>query len=603
MTRRFSAAFANRPWMRLTREVLILLTILLAACPVSLAAADGESLDNLMYQDPEITFPEPIRVFSDRLKPLWLEALASSEVDLQRQAAESFARAHDRGLKDLDDIVEPLVDKVRSPKTNLLVRLASARTLVKLDAKHSADELFKFAKQGGLDAAQIIEPALAQWDFEPARAVWLARLNESHPSRRRLHLAIRGLAEVGEEKAAAKLRAFVKSSSASSAVRLESARALGRIRKSGNEALASKLMGDGTSSTLLDRLLAASLLAHHSSNSALLLLEKLALDDEPAVAGVALRRLLETDSSRIVGLAGRLLISRDANVRYFTGRALVDRPAIRTIQQLASLLNDPHPRNRRYARQSLIELAGQVQFDATVRSLAMDTIGSENWRGIEQALLILVALDHKRAAARCVELLRFERPEVRVTAAWALRKLAVRSTLQPALEHARRVSHQDAEPKYDFGASDRQVAHLFEAFCQMEYVEAEPLMRQYIPKASHPVLSRAAAIWALGHFHSGDLDAELAKLLRERLTDVENQTDPESTEVGRMAAISLGRMKDEAALPKLRYFLDNYSVNSELGYACGWAMQQITGEPPPKQKTRIINEIGWFLQPLERKAK
>lgn len=565
------------------------------------SCAEYEQLDHVMHRDPEISFPEPIRVFSERLVPLWLEALASPEVDLQRQAAESFARVHIRGLKNMDNVVQPLAKKVSSPDSHPIVRLAAARALVTLNARGTAQTLFDYSSQGGSDAAQIIEPALARWDFEPIRAVWLARFGEARPSTRVLSLAIHGLAEAGDEQAIPKLLALVKSTSHSAGLRLEASWSLGRLQPTGLESLATELMSDISPRGIPNRLIAASLMSHHSVDSALALLEKLALDNEPAVAAIALRRLLEVDPSRIVAIADRLLANRDANVRYLAAQALVKRPAIATIQQLAPLLNDPHPRNRQFVSQSLIELAKQLEFDATVRSVAMETLATDHWRGIEQAALILVALDHKPAADRLVTLLEFKRPEVSVTAAWALRNLAVPSTLEPMLDRAMRLSKDVGVDglKNDLGATDRQVAHLFEAFWQMEFREAEPLMRQYIPKGSQPLQSRAAAIWALGHFHAGKPDPELTKLFAERLADIESPLDPEASEIGCMAAVSLGRMNAKTAVAQLRHFLDAYTVDTDLGYVSGWAIQQITGEQPPKQKPRVIPEIGWFLQPLE----
>jgi HEAT repeat protein len=266
------------------------------------------------------------------------------------------------------------------------------------------------------------------------------------------------------------------------------------------------------------------------------------------------------------------------------------------------MLNDAHPRIRKYVRLSLIELAKQQQFDAAVRSVATKELLTDQWRSLEQATHVLAALDHKPAANQLVELLEFKRSEVFVTAAWALRKLAVRSTLRPMFDRAERMSKIGGGPEHDMGAIDQQVAHILQALCLMDFKEAEPLMRQHIPKGSQPLESRAAAIWALGHFHKGKPDPELTKLFVERIEDSKNPCDPESSEVCRMAAISLGRMNADDALPDLRQFLSEFTVDTELGFACGWAIQQITGEEPPKKTTRTLQEAGWFLQPLEENS-
>src|SRR5207302_11124393 len=58
-------------------------------------------------------------------------------------------------------------------------------------------------------------------------------------------------------------------------------------------------------------------------------------------------------------------------------------------------------------------------------------------RGLEQAATAAGALRHAPAAERLVQLLSHDDPEVRVPAAWALRRLAVPATAAALLERAR----------------------------------------------------------------------------------------------------------------------------------------------------------------------
>ena len=66
-----------------------------------------------------------------------------------------------------------------------------------------------------------------------------------------------------------------------------------------------------------------------------------------------------------------------------------------------------------------------------------------------------------------------------------------------------------------------------------------------------------------------------------------------------MSAVTLGRMKAEAALPALRRFLKEESPNGPVGYSCGWAIHQITGEPIPQPDTHVRSRLGWFLEPID----
>ena len=74
----------------------------------------------------------------------------------------------------------------------------------------------------------------------------------------------------------------------------------------------------------------------------------------------------------------------------------------------------------------------------------------------------------------------------------------------------------------------------------------------------------------------------------------------ESPGVWRMSAVTLGRMKAEAALPTLRKFWTGKLSNDPTSNACGWAIHQITGEPiPPGEAVRQVR-IDWFLVPIPK---
>ena len=67
----------------------------------------------------------------------------------------------------------------------------------------------------------------------------------------------------------------------------------------------------------------------------------------------------------------------------------------------------------------------------------------KQWRGLEQATILLTLLDHKAAAKRMVQLLPTDRPEVAVTAAWGLRNLADPDTLQPVVDYVAEMAPAD----------------------------------------------------------------------------------------------------------------------------------------------------------------
>lgn len=567
--------------------------------PSAHAGPIDADVDSAMDHDPSVPHPPPVPVFADNLKPLWLEAFAQPEVDLKRLIAATIIRAHQAGMPGLDQAIVPLTDALEAPDQHDIVRVAAAQALVALDSRRSAAVLRKHAAENLL-IAQVVEPALAAWKDPAAREMWLKRLSEPDVRPQSLLLAIDGLGEAGDVRAADRLLELALEPGARPDVRLSAARALARMRDSGLEDSARALIDDLPAS-LVNRLVAASLLSRHHGESARSLLGRLAVDDEPAVAAIALRRLLDIDPQLVLPLAPDAIRSGDPHVRQLGAEALIARPTAERIAVLGELLDDVHPDVRRYVRRELIKLAGQEALAEPVVAAAVKQLQQESWRGQEQAMFILVAREHEPVIPRLLELLESPRPEVMVTAAWALRRLEARDVLPQMQDRAERVTGELAAPGAPDGeprdAMDQQLGQLFEAFGQMGHRPAEPLMRRLVPKNfAYPEYARSRAIWALGYLHAGQPDLELAQQLSGRLNDTAS-IPPESTVVRHASAISLGRMKAESELPSLRNNAGN-AAGQPVGYCCYWSIHQITGEPIPAVEPARLG-FSWFLTPLD----
>src|SRR5262249_13075456 len=133
-----------------------------------------------------------------------------------------------------------------------------------------------------------------------------------------------------------------------------------------------------------------------------------------------------------------LLGNRDAKVRMYGVEVLLRLPSEKHVRLLTERLDDPHRDVRIKARRSLHGLAAKNELHDTVLGGATKVLAVDEWRSREQAIILLAQLDHKPAAPRLVELLEAHRPEVFVTAAWGLRKLAVSETLPAVLRHVRK---------------------------------------------------------------------------------------------------------------------------------------------------------------------
>src|SRR5262249_13957261 len=141
------------------------------------------------------------------------------------------------------------------------------------------------------------------------------------------------------------------------AVRLESARSLAAICPTGLERDAGSLATEASPTRTTARLVAASLLRRHSGDETVRLLQGLGRDPEPAVAAVALARLVEIDPKLVFPLLDLVLASPDANVRGYGVEVLFRQPTNDHVRRLGDRLSDPHPDVRSRSRTALRELA------------------------------------------------------------------------------------------------------------------------------------------------------------------------------------------------------------------------------------------------------
>jgi len=596
----------------------------LAGCLAAVAlagpgrTAHAVKLDSAMDLDPALPSPPVDKRFSPRLKSLWLEALKRPEADLKRQAAEAIAEAHRRGRPDLADTVPHLVEALDAPDQHPVVRLAAARALGVLDAREAAPILFKHAAADPVDMAQVVEPLLARWNFAPVREEWLRRLDDPRAGQVPRVLAIAGVLAAGEVRAVPPLLSLLRDPRLSPELRLKAAGALGAIRPQGWESEAKALAADKSPAGTVGRLAAAMLLARHRGVPAQTLLIELAGDPEPAVAAVALGRIVQIDANLVaMPMLRGLMGSADANVRRLAAELLFGRRTPEAMTLLAEMLDDEHPAVRVYAADALVERAPAAALGPAVRQAAMAMLAGRRTRGLEQAAMVLGALDHKPAAPRLVELLECPVGEVSIAAAWALRRLAVPETTKAILDKAIRETNRTealdgrGTPDEAFPAALEVTAiyerleQLIQALGILRCRESQALLLRFTPKPPPPPPMappwfgatkqerlRAAALWSLGFVADRPASASLAGV-------VANNKD--ASAVRQMAAVSLGRLKAAAAVDVLRKPYESADTDPWLHVACAWAIHQITGEQVAAPKPVVVKapEGGGFLAPLD----
>ena len=583
----------------MSHQLFVYLIVMLVFLP-GVCSAEIQP-DFLMDTDPEFHQLPPLRQPMPDHKRLWIEVLGRPEIDYQRMAAESIAVAHQKGIPDFIEAVPALEKVLMAPSSHPSARFAAARALVVLESRSSSEKLFDVSQKYGMELKQLIEPALAEWDYVPIRAVWLKRLETRETRPRELILAARGLRRVRETSALPTLKQMTFDLVRPSEIRLEAASSAGELADVGLEIDADRLIHETRTPSTINRHCALRFLSRHTTETALKLLRELATDPEPSIAAAALDRLHQIDSALVLPFVELALQNVDVNVRTQAALAYLKLPTKDRIVALAELLNDPDPNLRKRVCEGLFQIAKEPEFEETVHASAKGILSREHWRGQEQSALLLGELGHKPAWKRLVELLESPRREVMVGSAWSLRKIEEPQSIPAIIDKIRRqtVIRAGIHPS----ELDPQVAHLFEACGRMKAKEAEPEMLKYVPKNIYMgERSRSAAIWALGWLHAGDPDPSLGRQLIGRFND--NTFPPvESLLVKRICVISLGRMKAVDYADDFRRDLQKSMSNDKFSFARRWAINQMTGEEIPEPKGDLIGNGSWFLDPIPPKVK
>ena len=575
---------------------IVLLCLTMAA--IQQTGAPAVETPWVMYEDPMLPIRAVEKSFPDGLAELWLRALARPEREMQRRAALAIAEGVSKGVPGLNVTIDSLCELLRDTELDRGVRLSVARALVALDARQAASLLIEVADPNDLEMAEVVEPALARWGDAGLRDRWVERLNGPIGLRRMSVLAIRGLAALDEEVALPRLHELALDEHVPATVRFEAADALGRLQESGLLESARTLTQDRSFAAVVERLIAVKMVAAHRGKEAEGFLMTAAVDPAPTVRAVALRNLFRIDPELLFPIIEETLESKDANVRRWGAEALIAKPTPELLAKLVSMLDDRDPEIRRHVCDSLVTLAEKPALHETILEQARNVLDADGWRGQEQATLLLVTLEETSIVNRLMELLDVERSEASVAAAWGLCQLAVPSTAEPVHEVFRKKTESSLarEPQND-GIGD-QLALLAQTLGILKHAPADPVLRKYIAKGSpFDSTSRSAAIWALGKILSGKPDPQLARKLEARVLDGFSLT-PESWEVCRMSAITLGRIEAKSSVPSLRSSLEQATLSSGFGYACAWALEQLGGEEIPSLDPRIELDRDWFLVPI-----
>jgi HEAT repeat protein len=595
--------------------------------------------DQPVKHDPELVTPKPVRVFAPRLGELWQAALKQEDALTRYQAADAIGRAFGQGFTAIQEAT-PALRAVVERDVDPTVRLAAATALIRLDDRAAAAALWTGNQSDGAAMLQLTDPALAAWGFAAAEPVWRQRLRDPEADVQVRRSALRALLVLahtlesgGSADAAARMQslhadwvAMAGDATEPVTLRLAAADAAAKLVHGGRAtremaaaatAAAQRLVGGER----VDRLLAAKLLTFaagqpHEPLSALL--AELLKDADGAVRSEAAQALALQDAATVdPNWAWHSSGDTDAHVRQIAAGFMAAHPTAGHETALVARLGDPVPQVRELAVQGLVGYADNPQLRPAVERDVLDVVNGttpttvagtgtgtgavalQPWAGQASAAEAAGRLHLTDAGPGLVKLLAHERLQVRAAAARALRRIADPRTLDAITTVLQRQVEARANKKAP-AASDDDLAELAQALGVMRHAAGGPVLERLIPKtAAAAATTRAAAVWALGKIHAGDVagGAHLVQPLVQRLSD-EDMMNPEALEVRQQAAIALGRMKATAALGALRRYTQARESDLSLVVACHWALEQITGQTQPPVTPPPSQSEDWFLTPL-----
>ena len=583
--------------------------------PEGSRAPDNEIVEPelLWRRDPRLRMPARIRRVPASFLQLWTEALAGPEYELRRDGAMNITRAHSEGYLDGSTAADALANALDDASSPRSVIVEISRALIALDARSSSAKFKELLDAGpGMQFEMIVEPSLARWGNADMFLVWKQRLTAGDVPRYRRLLAIRSIGNLPrtmttDEKLHAELASLV-SSGRDNGIRLEAARALGQVQRSGLEHLAEQLLFPTGTASQTEVLAGVYLLLHHESE----LSEKLfrrtltaSLDDlrKAPIARLVWRRLLERNVAELSAFVPKASVHSDPEVRRVAIDTLVQFPSEEQIALLGNVLDDEHPEIRRAARHALLTLSGDYSLKPVAIEAGLAAIARSSWREQEQAIVLLAMLNQSQTADRLLELINSPRPEVAIAAAWGLRKLNVAGKLELLLTIAEAMDRLIADGQELRLDQLIVLAHVFEALGRGKYKPAIPLLKRWIPKAAPRVNFNTPRSWrfgSLGWLVKDSKDVMLARQLKDRFVDVLSPI-PESAAARFAAGIALGRIGAVEFAPELKAFAER--GNGEPDLAAAWAVERLTGERFPRPKPEIDEGAPWSVVPLGTRLK
>ncbi len=504
-----------------------------------------------------------------------VERLKSPSVKERLEVAQKICLEHaNPTFQQQERTMELLLGKLKEGEANLQVRRAMfSAALVVGDATH-AESLWSLAKSDS-EILSAVERRLVQWKSPLALKDWRERLADPNAKPTEMATALQGLAIVGNSDDRAPLVESIRASYTTAANKYLAAVAIGALVNEGLNEFVQQVMD----SDLEQRhLLAAHMLKRHSGAITETQLRRILTDGPVSAKLVAYRTVSESMPKVARELAKQMTAQPDDGLRIMALRVLHKESDEDSLRIQGALLIDRHPEVRNLAGKNVLEKAAQGQ-RAVVDELVLANLNSEDWTGIEMAIVLAVRLQERSHCKAFLRLLDHRRPEVYMLAGWALMELGSETEiLAGMLAHAEKLTGELGSKLYvptDLTPTDQvRLSFLHEGFGRNQYQPANGMLLKFIAKKGHyfGIVSRASAIWALGKLNKGKDNQALRSSLYERMSDFELNW-PEDHLVRFSCNLALGEM----AQSESRATIERYGeeLPSPIAHAAAWALSQI----------------------------
>lgn len=499
------------------------------------------------------------------------EPFASEQRQVVLDEAQLAIRyAHHEQLEGREAALDAMLQRLQSNIDNRQVRLALAGAAIALaDASH-ADALWDRLSQD-VATRPLIERALAEWKSPQAIELWRERLSDPTASLRDLHLAAAGIGATGDDQDGPALENLLRNDRLPIPLKIVVARGLGQVMDHDLETLASQVLA----TQLTHReLLAAELLSKHTSPQASQILQTIIASEHQPARTVAYTAISHNYAELARELAEQMLSQSDNNLRAQAVDVLNRYDDALSVRLQAQRIVDQNYEVRTTVRSNLLRKSQIADLKPLVDEIIDQQLNGDDYRGIEQAILLSVDLGETRWCPEYLKLLEYPRPETSLIAAWALQELAhTPELMQGILEHTLPITERSLSGIYNVSPAQLQQAFLFEALGRNRYQPALETLKLYIPKRHNMGdLCRASAIWAIGRIQEDSHDQELAAALAARMLDMDN-VDMEDPLVKYTSTLALGWIKAPGSLEQVSQ--PPFIVGDPLSKAAQWSIEKL----------------------------